>query len=231
MKQIDKALRRIRILYYVFIAAFIIDIGYGLYAGDWQSFVEGFKSGQEAARAEHEDFTYTITSGIIEKHKRVTPDYIIPVGEGGTSEVEITDTHHEIVLKLSDGEKPSTGYTIFKVFFMLFAVVSGIWALVLTFKVIIRIGYSIIKKDVFNARIIRTCRRYAIIIAVFAVTHGLLDFVEGWMISGYLHGTEWEFTLRFPFNLSMLSSAVLVYMFSEVLRIGNILQQEQELTI
>lgn len=235
MKQVEITLKHIRILYFAFLAVLVIDISYGLYSSGYADMIESFKEGQKIARDE-----YVEPGDVTTKRVYITSLHNIarnPQERADVKQVVVNDSKVQIEVettefdaKFTSNEQPLI-IRLLHSFFMFIGAVSIIWAVVLTVMLILNLGRSIVRKDIFNMRTIRLCRWYAVMIAIASVSYGISTYIDEAVVADYLRGTEWEFTPSLPLNLSGMTVALMVYIFSEILKIGHTLTQEQELTI
>lgn len=109
--------------------------------------------------------------------------------------------------------------------------VAGLYIFILSIILLINIGKSIIRKDIFNLKTIKLCKQYALVLIIFSVLMGVSRFLDEYAVAQFFKVTDWDFISSFPLDLTGISTAILVYLFSEILKIGYLLKQEQELTI
>lgn len=233
MKQIDIALRHIKVLYVALLFVITANIGYGLFTYNFDDIIisakEGYADGSRAADDSHRselsiiklyEILYNPTIKAVNKQ-------IITSEDASTVEIETS----AFDVRLISG-KPISGWLNAMYFiFGLIGCIAGVWAIVLTIRMVINLGRSIVRKDIFNPKTIRLCRWYALMIAIYSVSFGFHVYIKEVTVAPYLDGTQWEFIPSFPLDLSTLTVALMIYMFSEILKIGGILKQEQELTI
>lgn len=111
-----------------------------------------------------------------------------------------------------------------KVIASLFILIPSIWSFVLFIQLLTSIGRSIAQKNIFNTRTIELINRYAKIYVVLIISMTLFaiifnePFVDGWL----------NFISEL---LTELSSVVMLLILGQVLKIGYILKEEQELTV
>lgn len=102
--------------------------------------------------------------------------------------------------------------------------VASVWALVLFVKMLILIWNSLRKKDIFNLRIIRIIRRFIIVYLILTIFSSF-----GFLSSMFpIEITTAEVLMSI---CSTISTVIILLMFCEVLKIGNILKAEQDLTV
>lgn len=98
-----------------------------------------------------------------------------------------------------------------------------IWSTVLMVRLLISVGKSIYRRNIFNPKTVKLINRYAIIYGALLA----LTFVG---MSTY-RGPETDMIETYYEIVSRAMQVILIVMFGQVLNIGCILKQEQELTI
>lgn len=112
---------------------------------------------------------------------------------------------------------------LFMVVWGILTIIVCVWVLVRFVILLISLGRSIATKNIFNPKTFKHINRYAVIYAVSLVM----------MFVSQVTGTPSEIELHDQI-MSLLSGAstiVLLLLFAQVLKIGNILKAEQDLTI
>lgn len=167
MKQIDKILHHISILFYIFVGLFVVGTIYGFFAG---------------------------------------------LLSNATTKPSVD--HHSIT-------EAAIMCTV-----ALMMIVAGVWSMILFVKLLVNIGRSIARKNIFDLKTVRIINRYSImysitILLLLIFQIGFRDFISN----------DIEEIYFFSEMISSTTSMVMLLMFGQVLRIGYILKQEQELTI
>lgn len=168
MKQIDKILHRISILFYIFVGIFIISFCYG---------------------------SHIAFSGAMAQ---------------STVDLEQDSLWAMIVIWIT----------------ILIMFVTSVWSIVLFVRLLIVIGKSIARKNIFAMQTVRLINRYAVIATILMACVLTVQLMRPDIIA-----PDESDTFIYMEVISGASSIVMLLMFAQVLKIGNILKQEQELTI
>lgn len=104
-------------------------------------------------------------------------------------------------------------------------IVAGVWAIVLFVRLLVSIGKSIARRNIFDLQTVRLINRYAILNGVCILLLIIFHFVEPGLYS------QTEGVFMYSEMLSNAGSLAMLLMFGQVLKIGYILKQEQDLTI
>lgn len=99
----------------------------------------------------------------------------------------------------------------------------AVWTIVIFVKLLIVIGRSIARHNIFSLRTVRIINRYAILNTALLVMVMINDVI----MSQYVDTDPHIYTDM----ITSASSMVMLLMFAQVLKIGYLLKQEQELTI
>lgn len=107
----------------------------------------------------------------------------------------------------------------------LLTMVNSVWLLLLFVKMLIIVYKSIRDKDLFNARLIKIIPRFVVLYIILMVLAYIAFCLKG---SSSLEMSMYDFSVEI---LSSISTVIMLLMFCEVLKIGNILKTEQDLTV
>lgn len=233
MKQLDIALQHIKLLYAILLVVLVLNIGYNAYTYNFDNIIvsakDGYAEGLRSSDHSHREHTFKLYEILYNPVIKSNNKQIIYAKD--SAKVEIETWSFDVLLNTGQTNPQSVWLRVASGFFGFIGCVAAIWALILTLRLIINLGRSIIKKEIFNSSTIRLCRWYALMIAIYSTSFGVHTYMTDITVAPYLEGTQWEFIPSFPFDLSTLTIAILIYIFSEILNIGKILKQEQELTI
>lgn len=125
---------------------------------------------------------------------------------------------------LAQFKKMGISGAMFLILLFLALFTAGVWSTVLFIILLVRIGSAIARKNIFDMRVVRVINRYAILtgitlflmLLVFMIMPANLTPDDFWIKSS---------------TISAASSTVMLLILGQVLRIGHILKQEQELTV
>lgn len=100
------------------------------------------------------------------------------------------------------------------------------WFMVLLVKLIIRSTKAVIRKDIFNQKLIKTLNRFSLLYIITFV----LMFVFNLTLS-YAEDLPFKLQDAFTMVLSVSINAMVLLIMVQVLKIGQTLKEEQDLTI
>ena len=117
-------------------------------------------------------------------------------------------------------EQHNFGFMIWTLLISILSLVANVWTLVLFIQLLICLGRSIAKKDIFNLKTVKIINRYAVLAFISAI------------LSCFLYYTVYNEPDHF--NLLMVSgiqNIIILLIFGQVIRIGNYFQEEYDLTV
>lgn len=224
MKEIKAIIKRLTLLYYVFLVVIIVAVSINVcwvVRGDalrsWDDYAsvlpadtvgDAMSFGMVALRWGRVD-TITMESGV-----RLT---VVPRAVDLLVENPVGDV-------LGDGEVWVSLVGNFVV--LLSSLVFGVVFLVLVYT----LGLSIVRQDIFNGRSVVLLKCFAVCMVVLFVAIDVNLWIDGGVVARYLE-FPYEVKGGFRFSFSTIIIALLIYMFAEFLTIGRRLKQEQDLTI
>lgn len=223
MKEIQAIIKRLTLLYYVFLVVIIAAVSINIYSaarGDfaksWDNYMDMSAEPGDAmsfnviklqsAKAD----TLTLSSGARLTVVPRTVDMLVETPSGTV----LSD--REVVVSL-------IGNLVVTISSMVFAVVF----LVLVFT----LGRSIVKQDIFNNRSVVLLKWFAVCMVVMFVAVDVNMWIDDQVVLRWTALSDYVPKGGFRISFSTIIVALLIYMFAEFLRIGQKLKQEQDLTI
>ncbi len=118
------------------------------------------------------------------------------------------------------GEELSIGYALWVLIISILSLTASVWTVVLFIKLLICLGRSIARKDIFNLRTVKIINRYALLTLICA---GMT-----FLMCNTVYNDASYFNL---IMVSGLQNTIILLIFGQVIRIGNYFQEEYDSTV
>ncbi|MEG2336261.1 MAG: DUF2975 domain-containing protein [Bacteroidales bacterium] len=233
MEKFGLLMKHIKVLYYALILVIVVDTGYQLYTMRFVEMKQSFDRGRQSAQEDWGQIPSLYTKELfnLRHNPHLNKQKTETIVSNDSININVEVLTFDASVHAQHPIYSSVGNKILQIVFMFLTLFSSLWTLVLGIRLLINVGKSIFRKDIFNLKTITLCKRYALVLAILSVSLGLSSIMNEQAVAQYFVNTDWDFIFSFPIDLNGISTAILVYLFSEILKIGYLLKQEQELTI
>lgn len=225
MKEIQAIIKRLTLLYYVFLVVIIAAVSinvYSVFKGD------AIRSWGEYASADGVDLPGDAMSFNLIKLQSAKAD-TLDLGSG--VRLTVIPRMVDMLVETTSGDVLSDGEVLVSLIGNLVVLVSSLIFAVVFLILVFTLGRSIVRQDIFNNRSVVLLKWFAVCMVVLFVAVDVNMWIDEQVVSRYLTMPGYVQNVGFTVSFSTIIVALLIYMFAEFLRIGQKLKQEQDLTI
>lgn len=235
MNKMIRIQKRLKVLYYIFLAL-ILTVGIG-------SFVVGFNDGYHSVlRAQSiEEKEYILKpmkkeNWLVKNFKQKESRKLVIDTVIDNDSIRVVAFENDVSYDMLVEGNQGVGifgwrmaiFILIRLVFC-FAVLGMIVVMVMF---LINVGRSIARKDIFNRKTVRLCRWFAVLVVVTTLGMGLSELIESMSVVEYLDGTGWVVDqMSYSVVVDGVVTGVLFLLFAEILSMGCILKEEQDLTV
>lgn len=225
MKEIKAIIKRLTLLYYVFLVVIIAAVSINVY---WVIKGDVIRSWDEYAAVSPSDSLGDAMSFSLIKLRSAKADTLTL-----SSGVRLTVVPRVVDLLVENpvGDVLSDGEVVVSLIGNLVVLLSSLIFAVVFLVLVFTLGRSIVRQDIFNRRSVALLKWFAVCMVVVFVAIDVNMWVDERVVSHYLAIPGYVQKTGFTLSFSTIIVALLVYMFAEFLRVGERLKQEQDLTI
>lgn len=234
MKELKPIMSRIKLLYCVFLLVMVVsvffntvDIAHVNNRASFRRSVSGVDFNNDAAGGD-----FNLTSFVNINFDSISRSSIVTLGvDSVRSKVYVVPSSCDVVIE-EWGDDVLTDKQNRIIYIANVALIAS-WVVYSVFFIIVIfvLGRSVIKQDMFNRLSVRMLRWFAVTLMIFWAASEFYQMADYWVVVDVMNKLG-DFAISgYKPNFAFLITALMVYLFAELLALGLRLKEDQDLTI